>query len=66
MVEMARHFRNTGKIVRFIEYMDVGTTNGWRMQEVVPNRDIVEMFRPFAIWTFSVCLQGTPRRRSLP
>ncbi|MGZ7031875.1 MAG: GTP 3',8-cyclase MoaA [Thermoanaerobaculia bacterium] len=43
VVEMARHFRNTGKIVRFIEYMDVGTTNGWRMQEVVPGREIVEM-----------------------
>src|SRR6266849_6274777 len=43
VVEMAGHFRNTGKIVRFIEYMDVGTTNGWRMQDVVPGREIVEM-----------------------
>lgn len=43
VVDMARHFRGTGKIVRFIEYMDVGTTNGWRMQDVVPGREIIEM-----------------------
>ena len=30
VVDMARHFRGTGHIVRFIEYMDVGNTNGWR------------------------------------
>ncbi len=33
---MAEHFRGTGHILRFIEYMDVGTTNGWRLDEVVP------------------------------
>ena len=33
---MARHFRGSGHIVRFIEYMDVGATNGWRMDDVVP------------------------------
>ena len=33
---MARHFRGTGHIVRFIEFMDVGATNGWRMDDVVP------------------------------
>ena len=43
VVDMARHFRNSGKIVRFIEYMDVGTTNGWRMQDVVPGREIIDM-----------------------
>ncbi len=42
IVEMARHFRGSGHIVRFIEYMDVGTTNGWRMEDVVPGRDVVE------------------------
>ena len=41
VVPMAEHFRGTGHIVRFIEYMDVGTTNGWRMADVVPARDIV-------------------------
>ncbi|MCH7585192.1 MAG: radical SAM protein, partial [Acidobacteria bacterium] len=35
IVELAGHFRNTGHIVRFIEYMDVGTTNGWRLDDVV-------------------------------
>src|SRR5579859_7547268 len=40
-VEMADRFRNTGHIVRFIEYMDVGTTNGWRMEDVVPATEIV-------------------------
>jgi GTP 3',8-cyclase len=42
VVPMARHFRSTGRIVRFIEFMDVGTTNGWRMDEVVPSAEIVE------------------------
>jgi cyclic pyranopterin phosphate synthase len=42
IVDMARHFRGTGHIVRFIEYMDVGTTNGWRMQDVVPGRAVIE------------------------
>jgi len=40
-VELARHFRGTGHIVRFIEYMDVGTTNGWRLDDVVPGAEIV-------------------------
>src|SRR6185503_12431217 len=41
VVDMARHFRGTGHIVRFIEYMDVGSTNGWRMDDVVPSAEIV-------------------------
>jgi cyclic pyranopterin phosphate synthase len=41
IVEMAERFRNTGHIVRFIEYMDVGTTNGWRMEDVVPATEII-------------------------
>jgi GTP 3',8-cyclase len=42
VVAMARHFKGTGHIVRFIEFMDVGTTNGWRLESVVPAADIVE------------------------
>lgn len=38
---MARHFKGSGHIVRFIEYMDVGNTNGWRMNDVVPAAEIV-------------------------
>jgi len=41
VVDLARHFRGTGVIVRFIEYMDVGGTNGWRMDEVLPGDEIV-------------------------
>ena len=39
---MAAHFRGTGHVLRFIEYMDVGTTNGWRMDDVVPAAEIIE------------------------
>lgn len=41
VVDMARHFRGTGHIVRFIEFMDVGSTNGWRMDDVIPSAEIV-------------------------
>ena len=39
---MARRFRGTGHIVRFIEYMDVGNSNGWELADVVSAREIVE------------------------
>jgi GTP 3',8-cyclase len=42
VVEMARHFRGTGHILRFIEFMDVGATNGWRMDDVVTAKEIIE------------------------
>ncbi len=42
IVEIARHFRNTGYILRFIEFMDVGNSNGWRMDDVVTAAEIVE------------------------
>ena len=42
IVDMARHFRGSGHTLRFIEYMDVGTTNGWRLDDVVPAAEIVE------------------------
>jgi cyclic pyranopterin phosphate synthase len=42
IVEMAERFRGTGIILRFIEYMDVGTTNGWRLDDVVPAEEILE------------------------
>ncbi|MBI2310986.1 MAG: GTP 3',8-cyclase MoaA [Betaproteobacteria bacterium] len=41
VVPMARFFRGTGHILRFIEYMDVGATNGWRMDDVVPAKEII-------------------------
>jgi cyclic pyranopterin phosphate synthase len=42
IIPMARHFRNSGVVLRFIEYMDVGATNGWRMDEVLPSAQVVE------------------------
>ncbi len=41
ILPMARYFRGSGHILRFIEYMDVGHTNGWRLDEVVPAEEIV-------------------------
>jgi cyclic pyranopterin phosphate synthase len=43
VLDLARHFRGTGHVVRFIEYMDVGTTNGWRPKDVVPAAEIVRI-----------------------
>ena len=50
IVPLARHFRGSGHVVRFIEYMDVGHTNGWRMDHVVPASEIVDAIsREFAL-----------------
>lgn len=45
---LARHFHSTGISVRFIEFMDVGTTNGWSMADVVPAAEIVQTISTFA------------------
>ena len=42
VVDMARHFRGSGHIVRFIEYMDVGNSNGWRLDDVVSAEEMIE------------------------
>src|SRR5438132_2327780 len=42
VVPMARFFRDQGHVLRFIEYMDVGHSNGWRMDDVVPAAEIVD------------------------
>jgi cyclic pyranopterin phosphate synthase len=41
ILPMARHFRGTGIVLRFIEYMDVGATNGWCMDEVLPSAEVI-------------------------
>ncbi len=41
ILPMAHHFRGTGVVLRFIEYMDVGATNGWRMDEVMPSAEVI-------------------------
>lgn len=43
VLDLARHFRGTPHIVRFIEFMDVGTTNGWAMDEVAPAAALVDL-----------------------
>jgi GTP 3',8-cyclase len=43
ILPMARFFREKGYILRFIEFMDVGSTNGWRMDDVVPAREIIQI-----------------------
>jgi GTP 3',8-cyclase len=45
ILPMARHFKGTGMVLRFIEYMDVGATNGWRMDEVLPSADVVKLIQ---------------------
>ena len=47
VLDMAHHFRGTGHVLRFIEYMDVGTTNGWRLEDVVPAAEIVRSIDAF-------------------
>jgi cyclic pyranopterin phosphate synthase len=42
VVDMAAHFKGTGHIVRFIEFMDVGNLNGWRNENVVPSKELAE------------------------
>jgi cyclic pyranopterin phosphate synthase len=41
IIDMARHFRDSGNIVRFIEFMDVGASNGWKMDDVIPSAEVV-------------------------
>ena len=41
ILPMARHFKGSGAVLRFIEYMDVGATNGWRMDEVLPSHEVI-------------------------
>jgi len=42
LLDLAEYFRGTGHIVRFIEYMDVGNSNGWRLDDVVPAKEIID------------------------
>ena len=49
VVEMARFFKGSGHILRFIEFMDVGATNGWQMDHVVSSRELVERIGSLAI-----------------
>jgi GTP 3',8-cyclase len=64
VVDMARHFRGSSHVVRFIEYMDVGHTNGWRMDDVVPAREIVATIdREFPLEPVEPAYRGEVARR---
>ena len=64
ILDMARHFKGSSHTRRFIEYMDVGTTNGWRLDAVVPARDIVEMLdREFGIEPVGTSCRGEVAQR---
>ena len=45
ILPMARRFKGSGMVLRFIEYMDVGATNGWRMNEVMPSAQVVQLIQ---------------------
>jgi len=43
ILPMVKYFRGSGHVLRFIEFMDVGTANGWKLDEVLPSRDIIRL-----------------------
>lgn len=45
ILPMARHFKGSGMVLRLIEYMDVGATNGWRMNEVMPSSEVIQLIQ---------------------
>src|SRR3954469_23360170 len=64
VVELARHFRGTGVILRYIEFMDVGATNGWRMDDVVPAGDIIGMLdKDFGVEPVDALYRGEVAKR---
>ena len=64
VVEMARFFRGTGHILRFIEYMDVGATNGWCLDDVVPAAALIRSVNAeFPIRPVAPNYQGEVARR---
>ena len=64
ILDMARHFKGSSHTLRLIEYMDVGITNGWRLDDVVPARDIVQMLdREFGIEPVDPSYRGEVAQR---
>ena len=64
ILPMARHFRGSGIVLRFIEYMDVGATNGWRMDEVLPSADVVKRLQAeFALVPLQASAPGETAER---
>jgi cyclic pyranopterin phosphate synthase len=63
LLSLAEHFRGTGHVLRFIEYMDVGSTNGWRLEDVVSADEIVA--RIGARWPLEPVAAETPDSTAL-
>ena len=64
IVPMARHFRGSGIVLRFIEYMDVGASNGWRMDEVVPSAEVRQRIQAeFALTPLAASQPGETAER---
>ena len=64
ILPMVRHFRGTGVILRFIEFMDVGTTNNWQLDKVISARDILDAInREFPINPVSPTYRGEVAKR---
>src|SRR2546430_3614747 len=64
IVPMARYFKGTGMTLRFIEFMDVGSTNGWRLDDVVPAREIVALIdREMALEPMAPAYRGEVANR---
>jgi len=64
ILPLASHFRGSGVTLRFIEYMDVGTTNGWQMDDVVPAAEIVSLLqRAFPLELVDPAYRGEVARR---
>ncbi|MBS0303305.1 MAG: GTP 3',8-cyclase MoaA, partial [Proteobacteria bacterium] len=64
ILPMARHFRGRGITLRFIEFMDVGATNGWRMDEVLPGADVIRLLQSeFALTPLPASAAGETAER---
>ena len=58
ILDLLEHFRGSGHIVRLIEFMDVGNRNGWRMEEVVPSRELLSVVK--ARWPVQAVTKNYP------
>jgi cyclic pyranopterin phosphate synthase len=64
ILDLARHFRGSPHIVRFIEFMDVGSTNGWNLQQVVPSREVIDQISThFPLKSLQPLYQGEVAQR---
>ena len=62
---MAEHFRGSGIVLRFIEYMDVGATNGWRMDQVLPSAELLQRLQSAWPLRTARCQRARRDRRAL-